>query len=186
MKFGSKKMMGILALGAAVGLPAVAHAGAGHIIYQQKKADMEARERVDAGKGTVLDVLKLGGQFETFLKAVDAAGMTNTLKSPGTFTVFAPTDDAFSRIPTQELQALLKDTTKLRDVIENHIVAQKHYGWDLRRDALKSMDGNTLQIAQYVSPQDIRINGNIDVLDANMKASNGVVHAIDGVLMPEG
>ena len=186
MKVGTKGIIGVVALGAVIALPAVTHAGAGHIMYQQKKAEMEAQTRHAAGTSTIIDVIRLNGQFDTFLKAVDAAGLTDMLKQPGTYTVFAPTDDAFAKMPAEHLQALLKDRVQLKQVVGYHIVPQKKYGWDLRRDAVKTLDGSTLQIAQYTGPDDIRLNDSVGVLEADIKASNGVVHAIDEVLMPKG
>jgi uncharacterized surface protein with fasciclin (FAS1) repeats len=187
MKTGMKSRIGMVVLSAAVALPVVAHAGAGHIAYQMKKAELEAKARKTEGGNTVIDVIRQQGQFDTFLKAVEAAGMTDTLKQAGTlYTVFAPTDDAFARIPAEQLQALLKDRMQLRQVIGYHILPQKKYDWEMRRDAVKTLDGRVLQIAQYTAPDDIRLNDSVDVLEANIKASNGVVHAIDEVLMPRG
>lgn len=185
MKTGMKSRIGMVVLSAAVALPAVAHAGASHILYQQKKAEIEAQARQQAGTSTVIDVIRLQGQFDTFLKALDAADMTDTLKQTGMFTVFAPTDDAFAKIPAEQLQALLMNPAQLRQVIGYHILPQKKYGWEMRRDAVKTLDGRTLQIAQYTAPEDIRLNDSVEVLEANMKASNGVVHAIDAVLIPK-
>jgi uncharacterized surface protein with fasciclin (FAS1) repeats len=187
VKFGSKSVVGVLALGTILAVPAVANAGASHIAYQQKKAEMEAQARQAAGKTTIIDVIRQQGQFETFLKAVEAAGMTDTLKQAGAvYTVFAPTDDAFAKIPAEQLQALLKDRTQLRQVIGYHILPQKKYDWEMRRDAVRTLDGRTLQIAQYTAPDDIRLNDTVEVVESNLKASNGVVHAIDEVLMPRG
>lgn len=187
MKLGSKSMVGVLALSTILAVPAVANAGASHIAYQQKKTEMEAQARQAAGTSTVIDVIRQQGQFDTFLKALDVAGMTDTLKQAGEmYTVFAPTDDAFSKLPAGQLQTLLKSPSQLKEIISYHILPKKKYGWEMRRDAVKTLDGRTLQIAQYTAPDDIRLNDTVEVLEANLKASNGVVHVIDEVLMPKG
>jgi uncharacterized surface protein with fasciclin (FAS1) repeats len=101
------------------------------------------------------------------------------------YTVFAPTDDAFSKLPAGQLQTLLKNPSQLKEVLSYHILPKKKYDWEMRRDAVKTLDGRTLQIAQYTSPEDIRLNDSVVVLETNMKASNGVVHAIDEVMIPK-
>lgn len=186
MKARVKSRMGMVILSAAVALPVVAHAGAGHIAYQMKKAEMAAKEGQAAGTATVVDVIRLQGQFDTFLKALDVAGMTDTLKQGDEmYTVFAPTDDAFAKLPAGQLQTLLKNPSQLKEVLSYHILPKKKYGWEMRRDAVKTLDGRTLQIAQYTAPEDIRLNDSVEVLEANLKASNGVVHAIDEVMIPK-
>jgi uncharacterized surface protein with fasciclin (FAS1) repeats len=186
MTYRATKLLGTLCLGAAVTLPALAHAGAAQIWYQKQKAEMAARAAGSTtGSSTVLDVIRAQGQFNTFLKAVDAAGLTATLQQGDQYTVFAPTDEAFAQIPKSELDALMKDRDRLKQVIGYHIVPKRKYGWDLRRDALATLNGRTVRIAQYTSPEDIRLNDNVEVLETDLRAANGVVHAIGRVMLPE-
>jgi uncharacterized surface protein with fasciclin (FAS1) repeats len=139
-----------------------------------------------ATAATVLDVAKQEGMFTTFIAALEAAGLSDMLRQPGPYTVFAPTDAAFSAIPAAELQALLQDKPRLKQVLGYHIVPQKKYDWDMRRDVLQTLDGGKLIVNQYTSPEDIRINSQAEVLEANIRASNGVLHAIDRVMVPQG
>jgi uncharacterized surface protein with fasciclin (FAS1) repeats len=180
--------MGLLFLGGTIAAPAVAHAGASQIWYQQKKAEVAAtvNQAQPAIEHTVLDVAKREGMFGTFLSALEAAGLSDMLRQPGPYTVFAPTDEAFAAIPAGELQALMRDKARLKQVLGYHIVPQKKYDWDMRRDVLRTLDGGTLTVNQYTSPEDIRINTQAEVLETNIRASNGVLHAIDRVMIPQG
>jgi uncharacterized surface protein with fasciclin (FAS1) repeats len=177
-------LLTVLFLSGAIALPAVAHAGAAQNWYQQKKAEMVKGAQTPAATGTVIEVARQQGMFSTFLSALDAAGLTDMLRQPGTYTVFAPTDDAFAAIPTDQLQALMQDKPRLKQVLAYHIVPQKKYDWDMRRDLLTTLDGRSLTVNQYTSPEDIRINSSAEVLETNIRASNGIVHAIDRVMIP--
>lgn len=180
--------IGMLFLGGAIAGPAVAHAGAAQIWYQQKKAEMAAKadQAQPLTENTVLDAAKREGMFTTFISALEAAGLSEILEQPGPYTVFAPTDEAFAAIPGAELQALMQDKARLKQVLGYHIVPQKKYDWDMRRDVLRTLDGRTLTVNQYTSPEDIRINTQAEVLETNIRASNGVLHAIDRVMIPQG
>ncbi|HZP88921.1 MAG TPA: fasciclin domain-containing protein [Burkholderiales bacterium] len=187
MKARSIRFVG-LCIAAMLAVPALAHAGAAQILYQQKKAELEAKNAGAAASSqsdTVVDVIARQGQFSTFLQALEAAGLTDMLKQPGQYTVFVPTDEAFAQLPAGKLDTLLKDRAQLKQLLAYHIVPQKKYGWDLRRDALKTLDGNTLQVTQFTSPDDIRLNQHVEVLEANLRATNGVVHVIDQVMVPQ-
>jgi uncharacterized surface protein with fasciclin (FAS1) repeats len=183
-----KTWIGMLWLGGAIALPTAAHAGAAQIWYQQKKAEMaaQAKQSQPVESGTLLNAAKQQGMFGAFIAAIEAAGLSEMLEQPGPYTVFAPTDDAFAAIPSAELEALMQDKARLKQVLGYHIVPQKKYDWDMRRDVLRTLDGRTLTVNQYTSPEDIRINTQAEVLETNIRASNGVLHAIDRVMIPQG
>ncbi|NDJ20283.1 fasciclin domain-containing protein [Nostoc sp. B(2019)] len=122
------------------------------------------------------------GNFNTLIKAIKAINFTETLQSPGSFTVFAPTDEAFAKLPEGTLESLLQDIPKLKKVVTYHVV----FG-DVRSDDLVQIDE-----AQTVEGSIVAIesaNGKIKVNDANVLKTdiltdNGVIHVIDAVLMP--
>ncbi|MBW4685797.1 MAG: fasciclin domain-containing protein [Komarekiella atlantica HA4396-MV6] len=122
------------------------------------------------------------GNFNTLVKAVEAINLTETLRSPGPFTVFAPTDEAFAKLPEGTLESLLQDIPKLKKVVTYHVA----FG-DVRSDDLVQIDE-----AQTVEGSIVAIesaNGKIKVNDANVLKTdiltdNGVIHVIDAVLMP--
>ncbi|MDM9380420.1 fasciclin domain-containing protein [Chlorogloeopsis sp. ULAP01] len=122
------------------------------------------------------------GSFKTLLKAVDISGLTETIKSPGPYTIFAPTDDAFANLSQETLDSLLQNTEKLKRIVAYHIA----FG-DVRSDDLAQIDE-----AETVEGSVIAIesaNGKSKVNDANIiktdiLADNGVIHVIDVVLMP--
>jgi uncharacterized surface protein with fasciclin (FAS1) repeats len=177
-----------LCFATALAIPILAHAGASQIWYQQKKAERLAAQpgqTTNVQSSSVVDVIGQQGQFKTFLTALETAGLIDELKQPGPYTVFVPTDEAFAQIPADKLNGLLNDRTLLKQVLGNHIVAKKKYDWDLRRDALKTLGGAMLQVTQYSSPEDIRINEHVEVLETNLRASNGVVHVIDQVMLQQ-
>lgn len=122
------------------------------------------------------------GNFNTLIKAIKAINFTETLQSPGSLTVFAPTDEAFAKLPEGTLESLLQDIPKLKKVVTYHVV----FG-DVRSDDLVQIDE-----AQTVEGSIVAIesaNGKIKVNDANVLKTdiltdNGVIHVIDAVLMP--
>ncbi len=146
----------------------------------------KAQESQPVTGTTLVDVAKQHGMFGTFLAALDAEGMTDLLKQSGPYTVFAPTDEAFALVPAADLQALLKDKPRLKQVLGYHFVPKKKYDWEMRRDVLQTLDGSKVTVNQYSSPEDIRVNSSVEVLEANIPASNGVMHAIDQVMIPQG
>jgi uncharacterized surface protein with fasciclin (FAS1) repeats len=122
------------------------------------------------------------GSFKTLVAAVAAAGLAETLKSEGPFTVFAPTDAAFAKLPAGTVDALLKDKTKLTAVLTYHVVL----GRVLAGDVVKLTSATTVQggsVAIATRNGKVMING-AEVLAADVTASNGVIHVIDSVLLP--
>ncbi len=122
------------------------------------------------------------GNFNTLLAGIKAAGLTETLKGKGPFTVFAPTDEAFKKLPAGALDALLKDTAKLKAVMSYHVVARHIESKDVKSGELVTVQGSTLTAA--VSSSGVQVNG-ARVKQADMAATNGVIHAIDTVIMPK-
>jgi transforming growth factor-beta-induced protein len=137
------------------------------------------------GRGpSIPQVAKSAGQFTTLLAAVDAAGLTETLLGRGPFTLFAPTDDAFSKLPGGTVQELLKpeNREKLRTILTYHVIAGR----------VTAAQARSVNSAETVAGQSVRITTNGDQLRINdavvriadIPASNGIVHVIDRVLIP--
>lgn len=129
----------------------------------------------------VVDVAVKAGNFTTLVAAVKAAGLVDTLKGPGPFTVFAPTDAAFAKVPKATLDALLADKAALTKVLTYHVVPGKMMAADLRAGKLKTVEGQELTIT---TTGGVMVD-NAKVVAADVPASNGVIHAIDTVLMPK-
>jgi uncharacterized surface protein with fasciclin (FAS1) repeats len=113
---------------------------------------------------------------------VKAAGLVDTLKGPGPFTVFAPTDAAFAKLPAGTVDALLKDPAKLRAVLTYHVVAGKVMARDVRTGEAKTVNGQS--VALEAEGGKVRVNG-ANVVKADVAATNGVIHAIDSVILPK-
>jgi uncharacterized surface protein with fasciclin (FAS1) repeats len=122
------------------------------------------------------------GNFNTLANALKAAGLIGTYKSAGPFTLFAPTDEAFEKLPPGTLNALLKDKAKLAAVINYHALRGTVLKEDLRACDSPSVQGGTLTIA--ANDEGFTVNG-AKVSKKQIEASNGVIHAIDAVMMPE-
>jgi uncharacterized surface protein with fasciclin (FAS1) repeats len=143
-----------------------------------------AAQTNDAGGQDVLSVARASGQFTVLAKAIEAAGLADTLASQGPLTVFAPTDAAFAKLPPAELEALLKpeNNERLARILTHHVVAGKA----LEQDEMKRSRGATTLSGDSVGFELVR--GRLRVEDAritaDIEASNGVIHAIDRVLIP--
>ncbi len=122
------------------------------------------------------------GSFSTLLAAVDAAGLTATLKGAGPFTVFAPTDAAFAALPAGTLDALLADPTALASILTYHVVAG-----EVTSDQVVSLSSattvNGADIAISVSGSNVMVN-DANVVAVDVRATNGVIHVIDKVILP--
>jgi uncharacterized surface protein with fasciclin (FAS1) repeats len=130
----------------------------------------------------IVDTMIGEGNFTTLAAGIRAAGLTDSLAGKGPFTVFAPTDEAFKKLPLGALDALLKDSAKLKSVLQYHVIA----GHVTTRD-MKSCDVVTLQgspLTVVVSASGVRING-AQVKKPEFVTTNGVIHAIDAVIMPK-
>ncbi len=125
-------------------------------------------------KPDIVDTAVAAGSFNTLVKAVQAAGLVDTLKSDGPFTVFAPTDEAFAKLPAGTLESLLADPDKLAQVLKYHVVPGK-----LDASAVTSM--TQLSTVQG-SPLAV---GDIAIAKTDIMTSNGIIHVIDEVLIPQ-
>ena len=130
----------------------------------------------------IVDTAVAAGNFKTLAAALKAAGLIDTLKGAGPFTVFAPTDEAFAKLPAGTVDALLKDPKALGDILKYHVVAGKV----MASDVVKLSSADTL----LGKPVTITVNGdkvmigNANVVKTNIETSNGVIHVIDTVLLP--
>ena len=129
----------------------------------------------------IVDTAVEAGSFKTLAAALQAAGLVDTLKGAGPFTVFAPTDEAFAKIPKADLDALIKDKTKLTQVLTYHVVAGKVMAADVMKlKEAKTVEG---QMVQINTSKGVQVN-DAKVVKADVMASNGVIHVIDTVLFP--
>ena len=134
----------------------------------------------------VVDTAIAAGSFKTLAKALDAAGLVTTLKGVGPFTVFAPTDEAFAKLPDGTLETLLKpeNKEKLRRILTYHVVAGKVMASDVvKLQSAKAVSGDTITVK--VEDGVVHVD-NATVTSADVLASNGVIHVIDSVILPKG
>jgi uncharacterized surface protein with fasciclin (FAS1) repeats len=134
----------------------------------------------------IVDTAASAGNFKTLVTAVQAAGLADTLKSPGPFTVFAPTDDAFAKLPKGTVENLLKDIPRLKSVLTYHVVAGKVMSADVvKLKTAKTVEGEDLKIdaSRWHGHKMPKIN-DAEIVKADIMADNGVIHVIDKVLMP--
>ena len=129
----------------------------------------------------IVDTAVAAGSFKTLVTALQAAGLVDTLKGKGPFTVFAPTDEAFAKIPKADLDALLKDKAKLTAVLTYHVVAGQVLAKDVKPGKVKTVQGSELTLA---TAGGVTVDG-AKVIKADIVADNGVIHVIDTVLMPK-
>ena len=134
----------------------------------------------------VVDTAVAAGSFKTLAKALDAAGLVTTLKGAGPFTVFAPTDEAFAKLPSGTLETLLKpeNKEKLRRILTYHVVPGKVMASDVvKLQSAQAVSGD--RIAVKVQDGVVHLD-NATVTSADVIASNGVIHVIDSVILPKG
>lgn len=122
------------------------------------------------------------GNFGTLVVALKEAGLVETLKGKGPFTVFAPTDAAFAKIPKEQLDALLKDKAKLSKVLTYHVVPGMVMAKDVKPGAVKTVEGQSITIKSEGGKV---MADNAVVTMTDVKADNGVIHVIDAVIMPK-
>lgn len=132
----------------------------------------------------IVDTAVAAGTFKTLAAAVTAAGLVPTLKGPGPFTVFAPSDEAFAKLPAGTVESLLADIPKLTAILTYHVVAGKVMAADVM-----TMDGKTAATVNggllKVSTTDgVKLNGDVKVITTDIECTNGVIHVIDSVLIP--
>ena len=137
--------------------------------------------------GDIVDTAVAAGSFKTLVTAVKAAGLVDTLKGKGPFTVFAPTDDAFAKLPKGTVEGLLKDTPKLTAVLTYHVVSGKVMAADVvKLKTAKTVQGQEVKIdaSKWHMHKNVKIN-DAEVVKADIVTDNGVIHVIDKVLLPK-
>jgi uncharacterized surface protein with fasciclin (FAS1) repeats len=138
-----------------------------------------------ASAADIVDTAVAAGQFKTLVAAVKAAGLVDTLKGPGPFTVFAPTDEAFAKLPAGTVESLLKPENKarLQSILTYHVIPGKVMSRELvKLDSAKTVEGGSIAIQTMGGG--VMVN-NAHVTQADIVASNGVIHVIDTVILPE-
>lgn len=129
----------------------------------------------------IVDTAVAAGNFKTLATALQAAGLVDTLKGKGPFTVFAPTDEAFAKVPKADLEALLKDKAKLTAVLTYHVVPGKVMAKDVKAGKVKTVQGSELTIG---TTGGVTVD-KAKVTATDIAADNGVIHVIDSVIMPK-
>jgi uncharacterized surface protein with fasciclin (FAS1) repeats len=141
----------------------------------------ELRRNQEKPMADIVDTAVKAGSFNTLVAAVKAAGLVDTLKGAGPFTVFAPSDDAFAKLPAGTVDALLKDIPKLKKILTYHVVAGKVMAADVvKLKSAKTVEGSDVKID---ASNGVKVNEST-VTTPDVAADNGVIHIIDSVLMP--
>ena len=129
----------------------------------------------------IVDVAIKAGSFKTLVAAVQAAGLVDTLKGPGPFTVFAPTDEAFAKVPKATLDALLADKAALTKVLTYHVVSGKVMAANVKAGMVPTVNGQSITVK---TAGGVMVDG-AKVVATDIAASNGVIHVIDSVILPK-
>ncbi len=129
----------------------------------------------------IVDTAVSAGNFKTLATALQAAGLVGTLKGQGPFTVFAPTDAAFAKIPKVQLDALLADKAKLTAVLTYHVVSGTVMSKDVKAGMVKTVQGSSLTVTTMGG---VKVDG-ANVTAVDIIADNGVIHVIDTVVLPK-
>jgi uncharacterized surface protein with fasciclin (FAS1) repeats len=135
----------------------------------------------------IVDTAVAAGTFKTLVAAVTAAKLVDTLKSKGPFTVFAPTDEAFAKLPKGTVEGLLKDIPKLTAVLTYHVVAGKVPASDVvQHTKLTTIQGQDVKIdaAKWHLHKSVKVD-DANIVKADIETDNGVIHVIDKVLLPK-
>jgi transforming growth factor-beta-induced protein len=123
------------------------------------------------------------GNFNTLVRALQSAGLADALQGPGPFTVFAPTDEAFAKLPAGTLESLLKNPEKLAQILKYHVVSGKVMASDvIKLTSAKTLEGSEVMI--HADNTGVMVN-NAKVVKTDIVCSNGVIHVIDSVILPE-
>ncbi len=172
-----KLSIAVLAITALAAVPAVAGDCASGTKASHASNTMTA-------PANLVDTAVAAGQFTTLVAAVQAAGLADTLANGGPFTVFAPTDAAFAKLPAGTVEALLANPDKLRSILLYHVVAGKVYSGDVvKLTSAKTVQGSDVQIR--TENGSVMVDG-AKVVATDIESSNGVIHVIDTVILPRG
>ena len=129
----------------------------------------------------IVDTAAAAGDFKTLAVALEKAGLIDTLKGKGPFTVFAPTDAAFAKVPKKDLDALLADKSKLASVLTYHVVPGTVMAKDVKAGKVKTVQGSDLTLS---TSDGVKVDG-ANVVKTDIVADNGVIHVIDSVVLPK-
>ena len=129
----------------------------------------------------LVDTAVAAGDFKTLAVALEKAGLIDTLKGKGPFTVFAPTDAAFAKVPKKDLDALLADKSKLAAVLTYHVVPGSVMAKDVKAGKVKTVQGSDLTLS---TSDGVKVDG-ANVVKTDIVADNGVIHVIDSVVLPK-
>ena len=129
----------------------------------------------------IVDTAVAAGDFKTLAVALEKAGLIDTLKGKGPFTVFAPTDAAFAKVPKKDLDALLADKSKLAAVLTYHVVPGSVMAKDVKAGKVKTVQGSDLTLT---TAGGVKVDG-ANVVKTDIVADNGVIHVIDSVVLPK-
>ena len=167
------KIFALIALVSLAATPALA----GDCGSYDKKAQKASKNM----SADIVDTAVAAGSFETLVAAVQAAGLVDTLKSEGPFTVFAPTDEAFAKLPAGTVEGLLKDKDALTKVLTYHVVPGKVLAKDVvGLTSAKTVQGQSISID---TKDGVKVD-NANVIKTDIMTSNGVIHVIDSVILP--
>jgi uncharacterized surface protein with fasciclin (FAS1) repeats len=133
-------------------------------------------------KQDIVEIAAGAAHFSTLSNAIKAAGLVDTLKAAGPFTVFAPTDAAFKKLAPGLIESLLKDKAKLRAILEYHVVMGKIMAKDVTSRDTKTVQGNSLKVSNLSGAVTV---DEAKVVESDIEARNGVIHGIDTVVMPK-
>lgn len=136
---------------------------------------------LQAADKDIVDTAVAAGSFKTLVTAVKAAGLVETLKSAGPFTVFAPTDEAFAKLPAGTLDKLLANPAELKKVLTYHVVSGKVMAADVKAGKVKTVEGSSATLATKGGVTIDKAN----VVKTDIVCSNGVIHVIDAVILPK-
>ncbi|MCW4019227.1 MAG: fasciclin domain-containing protein [Candidatus Bathyarchaeota archaeon] len=134
----------------------------------------------------IVETAVAAGNFKTLVAAIEAAELVDTLKSAGPFTVFAPTDEAFEKLPEGTVESLLKDVPKLKAILTYHVVPGKVMAEDAAKlKNAKTVQGDEIKIdaSRWHLHSNMKVN-DAEIIKADINTDNGVIHVIDKVLMP--
>ena len=129
----------------------------------------------------IVDTAVAAGDFKTLAVALERAGLIDTLKGKGPFTVFAPTDAAFAKVPKKDLDALLADKSKLASVLTYHVLPGSVMAKDVKAGKVKTVQGSDLTLSTC---DGVKVDG-ANVVKTDIVADNGVIHVIDSVVLPK-
>ena len=131
---------------------------------------------------TIIDTAVAAGTYTTFLSALKAASFMDTLRAPGPYTVFMPTDEAFKQLTPGALAALLRDIRRLKNTVTYHVVSGTVAAKSLQAGDLRTVEGTSVLVSRTGS--EITVNG-ARIVQADIAVSNGMIHAIDALLTPK-